>query len=106
MKSAVNDYQVIDPKTGKLVAKLSRRNELERLLMALLSAKTGLVDAVLLRRRKPELDVLISLGGSFHDVSVTRGFEKEYNQAAKTNLSGDWIKLIESIYNEILDRYA
>ena len=92
----------------KYHAQETRRKRLERLLTLLIMAKTGYVDAVLLRKNKPEVDVVIVIGGILtgHKVSVQHGFKKDVDKAIKHNVPGQWAKIVEKVFNLIVKEYG
>ena len=68
------------------------------LVDALLVAKAGHVDSILRKQSEPEADVKLC-AGIFPSI-----FEAERLRAYRTNAPGDWLRLIDVIYDEIKRR--
>lgn len=66
-----------------------------RLVDALLVAKAGHADAVILKKKEPEVDVKMA------SAIIPKEFDELRIKALKTNAPGDWLKLLDAIYKKI-----
>ena len=70
--------------------------DLENLLSALEWAKAGYCDASILKKKEPEIDILMTGG------IIPKKFDALRIRALTTNSLADWLKLREAIKQEIL----